>query len=127
MNQIPNIEETHNTREVKDMVTHLLMATNAYGYFSEKGITSLRQELSEYLHHQLQKAREEERERIMRWTSENYSRSTQPLYAHVDLLNLQNFIRQPDHSELDQGKKYTMGVDFAKRDHSELDQDVTGK
>jgi len=45
---------------------------------------------------QLQKAKEEERERIMRWTSENYSRSTQPLYAHVDLLNLQNFIRQPN-------------------------------
>lgn len=56
--------------------------------------------------HQLQKARKEEKERIMRWTSENYSRSTQPLYAHVDLLNLQNFIRQPDHSELDQDKNW---------------------
>lgn len=62
--------------------------------------------LLEQTHHpELQKARDEERERIMRWTSSNYSRSTQPLYAHVDLLGLQNFIRQPDQSELDQPNK----------------------
>jgi hypothetical protein len=33
--------------------------------------------------------RKAERERIMRWSSSNYSRSTSPLYAHVDLLELQ--------------------------------------
>lgn len=39
--------------------------------------------------------RKEERERMMRWSSENYSKSTQPLYAHVDLMALQHAIVAP--------------------------------
>lgn len=41
-------------------------------------------------------AREEERTRIEQWVNKNYSRSAQPLYAHVDAKDLMLFITPQD-------------------------------
>jgi len=40
---------TDKLREVSEVVSQILFATNAYGYFSEKGIVSLREELTQTL------------------------------------------------------------------------------
>ncbi len=47
---------------------------------------------------EIEEAVKEERERIMKWTSNNYSRSAQPIYAHVDLLELQAVLRPTENT-----------------------------
>lgn len=70
MNQIPNIEETHNTREIEEIVAQLLLRTYDRCFVRgqvppEVGSSIahydlfLKEELTNLLHHQLQKARGE--------------------------------------------------------------------
>jgi dTDP-4-amino-4,6-dideoxygalactose transaminase len=57
MNQIPNIEETHNTREELIKVYY-----KDFNHYSDIDVKF--EDVYEFIHHQLQKARGEERERI---------------------------------------------------------------
>lgn len=60
MNQIPNIEETHDTREVEEAVEFLFSGENEFGKYKHQGIGNCTKEnVTKVLHHQLQKAREE--------------------------------------------------------------------
>jgi hypothetical protein len=95
MNQIPNIEETHNTREVEEIVEEIgnLLQEGQY----QKAVSTL--------HHQLQKAREEERERLFKNPLELFrgNRIKMTAEAREALLMAVDII--PDHSELDQDNK----------------------
>lgn len=63
MNQIPNIEETHNTI---DDVKMEILTKKVHEWLRSDGDSVFFDSLAcaNYFHHQLQKAREEERERI---------------------------------------------------------------
>lgn len=91
MNQIPNIEET-NTREVEEKIIE---------EFQDKDhiITSdgkLYVEIdAHWLHHQLQKVQEEERERYRKYLKHHYE--NYGMDSVKELINVPS-----DHSELDQ-------------------------
>lgn len=67
-----------------------------FNEYIASGDTTISDEQRDWILPFIERCVGEERERIMKWTSENYSRSTQPIYAHVDLLELQSFLTQED-------------------------------
>lgn len=111
MNQIPNIEETHNTREVEEMVAQLLLRTYDRCFVRgrvppEVGSSIahydlfLKEELANLLHHQLQKAREHELEVL----AVHLDRQLVG-YTSVSLDSIYRYIEERQkaiHSELDQ-------------------------
>ena len=139
MKQIPNIEET-NTREWEQEFDARFMRDGELLISSDEIDDA--SDIKTFIHHQLQKARQDwlreeivwlegmkkEKEFVEKeWKNEDCSGTTGRWEDYTEHNQALQTIIDRYHSELDQGKKYTMGVDFAKRDHSELDQDVTGK
>ena len=109
MKQIPNIEETHNTR---DKLDEIVLDFNQMFYYEhqQRGLTRLRDDvvgwLRTTLHHQLQKAREEERERcvaVVRAEMIKYPDSERIVEDPYNfaLLCVERKLKE-DHSELDQ-------------------------
>ena len=115
---------THNTREV-EIRDILIELTDTTGFDHTPEALFAFERAKEKLHHQLQKAREEA-----------LAREKQLKQVHmmeldaISCKSIEDFVlwrdhrkQRPKHSELNQDKKYAMGVDFAKSDHSEPDQD----
>ena len=129
MNQTPNIEETHNTKEVEEMLpTEMDLEKVGQHYWggdyepTYHELINLKQSFKEiltpkierYLNQQLQKAREEEREKIFgdieQFKAEvvtmDYNDDFKDgIYATIDhILSMPIFESVLNHSELDQDK-----------------------
>lgn len=104
MNQIPNIEETHNTREVEEIVEKMLAigwdsklkkhdGTSIVVSFTKAELCDLLLSIEETHHHQLQKARYEGLREVIK-VRKDMTKSTRELFDLIDRLE----------SELEQDK-----------------------
>ena len=146
MNQILNIEETYNTREVEEIVEEFKEIYGDYltGYFccngSECGCNGTEVDIEAYrwlrttLHHQLQKAREEEREKArdlyqgLQMMFDQYCPNGDHQYMMAgetaeELLDMYTDLqcdceKAPEQQEWDGHTRYCKALT-----HSELDQD----
>lgn len=105
MNQTTNIDEVHNTREFEELEVLLIDLLNQYNLHDayrrnlpRTPITTVKgRKIKEYIHHQLQKARQDERERIAT-DLDRYAHE-----SHSATINIKHLMEKlVDHSELDQ-------------------------
>lgn len=90
MKQISNIEETHNTREVEKVESALADLS-----FWNELDTDGQCELRDAIYHQLQKAREEERERILTFIRSGHPEPWKDTGWSIELNDIEDFILHP--------------------------------
>lgn len=106
MNQIPNIEETHNTREGIEIVREVdvLLQEGKYIEAMDVFLTAYKEQ-QEYYNHQLQKAREEAVTRAMDEMLEYTHLGEQFIDGVRTLIEARGIKLSANHSELDQDNK----------------------
>ena len=109
MNQIPNIEETHNTREWEDEFNEKMfnyIKIIEVGQYNENGVNigflPATQVIKDFIHQELQKAREEMRQETMRKVMSKLRNQFNSENDELSLEEIEVALYELDHSELDQ-------------------------